>query len=115
MIINLSHLDSCSTVFSLDNGRIFETVNTFLLKMPKNIEEIPPLAINIGLVGLQSTIQNTSLLLDFLKKQENFKIKILFNIAKKYYVEVYNSQGKCLNSLLNPKFQTVIYGSEEKH
>ena len=78
--------------------------------MPQKFKNIPPFALNIGLVGLQSTkILNPSILIEFLKKPENFKIKILFNIGKKYFVEVYNNmEDKCLNVLLNPKFQSVV-------
>ncbi len=96
-------------MFSIDNGNTFETVNTFLLPMPQKFKNIPPFALNIGLVGLQSsTITNSSVLIDFLKKQENYKIKVLFNISKKYFVECYNAkEDKCLNLLLNPKFQSV--------
>ena len=107
---NLNFLDSNTTVFSIDTGKTFDTVNTLLLPMPHKFKIIPPLAVNIGLIGLQSRIQDSYKLLEFMKKQVSYKIKVLFSIKNKFYVEVFNDENISLNSTLNPRFQSALYG-----
>lgn len=82
---------------------------------PKKLKQIPAYAINIGLAGVHLSQDNDKrLLVDFLKRQLSFKIKILFCIQDKYYVEVFNEKGVSLNTLINPRFQNEIYGMKSK-
>lgn len=93
--------NSCSNVYGIDLGQNFDTINGLLLPCPQNFLQSPPFAFNICLTGVKFNENIARVLNEYIKKQKLFKIKILFKINDKYYVELYDSMDQCLNLILN--------------
>lgn len=95
-------------MFCIDNGKKFKS-NTFL-PCPNEFSNIPAFAIRISLAGCPKQY-DLHLISNFIKKLDNFKMKIFFYNKKKskYYVELFNDQRVSLNHVINPNFQKELF------